>query len=64
MPEDTPTTTQPAAEVEASENADLDTSLESIEKSLVDGNPVLIRQAYDLALIQHPTNVIDAILFL
>lgn len=60
MSEDSPASTQPVAEVKASDDDhDLSTLLESIEKSLLDGNPVLIRQAYDLALAQYPTNVIS-----
>lgn len=54
MPEDTPT--QPVTKVETPDKKDLNTLLESIEKSLSEGNPVLIRQAYDLALAQYPTS--------
>ena len=44
--------------VDAHEDVDLNTLLESIEKSLLDGNPDSIRRAYDHALVQHPKNPI------
>ena len=44
--------------VDALEDVDLNTLLESIEKSLLEGNPDAIRRAYDHALVQHPKNPI------
>ena len=48
----------PAAKEKAPSVSDLNSLLESIDKCLSDGDPTMIRQAYDLALVQHPTNVI------